>query len=107
MMQFKWFTKRGFSLQALIASGFTLLFALLFIVVETYFPPDECDTFFSCPTLTIPMLMSWASSVCSFILVTIGCLKHRVISPLTILLFLIQGFITIIGIIVFGPIPLE
>ncbi|MBN2504681.1 MAG: hypothetical protein JXB20_04990 [Bacilli bacterium] len=104
-MKFRLFTRQGYSLKALLCLGITVFFFLVFFGVETFFPPDGCETIFSCPTLTIPMFFAWLSSLVTCMIVIMGIIKHRVLSVLTFGILVIQGFITVMGIAVLWPAP--
>jgi len=96
-MKFEIFPKNRMALFSLLAFALMVLGFALFFVINYLFKPWDCETFFSCPALTIPMLLAWFSSIVCVVMGIWSIFRDKQISLVLIILFLLALFVAVSG----------
>ena len=96
-MKFEILPKNRMALYALLAFALMILGFALFFVINNLFKPWDCETFFSCPALTVPILLAWLSSIICVVFGIWSIIKDKKISLLLIIAELVAMIVALSG----------
>ncbi|GEM_PF-1510114 len=97
-MKFEILSKNKQALLGMMFFALMILFIVMFYAILALFPPTECATFFSCPSLAIPLIFAWVCSLLSVIFGIISIVKHKTISLVISVMIILAMFVTLYGI---------